>query len=274
MACGVPAFSLSGAVVTASCSSDKRSGPGTREIDREAVLAESHQKINFRELGMTARVTSFRLGSRAPSGPETHVLISILNKDTPERPFMSRIYQRVVTGQTPDGASVFSHRDEVEAIHLVADKNLEVGHMQVHPMWRMDGVPTLPFYNNEPVVFGSDRLKRTHGQAVVTVVAFPAGFGVRPREFGDGGAPQVTDNRNTSEGGCPDPLTQMHLTNSVEVYFVISGSICVELDDNAEVKLSAGDTLVQHGAMHAWRNRSDDECVLGCIAFAADRVSP
>ena len=52
------------------------------------------------------------------------------------------------------------------------------------------------------------------------------------------------------------------------------GASSVELDDNAEVKLSAGDTLVQHGAMHAWRNRSDDECVLGCIAFAADRVSP
>jgi len=33
-------------------------------------------------------------------------------------------------------------------------------------------------------------------------------------------------------------------------------------DDGVEVHLKAGDVLVQHGTRHAWRNKSDQPCVL------------
>jgi hypothetical protein len=37
------------------------------------------------------------------------------------------------------------------------------------------------------------------------------------------------------------------------------------------VHLVAGDVLVQHGARHAWRNKSDQPCVLAVAVTGARR---
>ncbi len=63
----------------------------------------------------------------------------------------------------------------------------------------------------------------------------------------------------------------MHTSDTVDVDFVLSGEVDVELDDGAEVHLVAGDVLVQHGARHAWRNRSDQPCVLVVAVTGARR---
>jgi quercetin dioxygenase-like cupin family protein len=52
---------------------------------------------------------------------------------------------------------------------------------------------------------------------------------------------------------------------------VLSGEVDVELDDGVEVHLKAGDVLVQHGARHAWRNQSDQPCVLVVAVAGAHR---
>lgn len=54
----------------------------------------------------------------------------------------------------------------------------------------------------------------------------------------------------------------MHTSDTVDIDFVLSGEVHVELDDGAEVHLKAGDVQVQNGTRHAWRNRSDEPCVL------------
>ena len=42
----------------------------------------------------------------------------------------------------------------------------------------------------------------------------------------------------------------MHTTASVDDEFVVSGRCVLELDDGASVEVSAGDTVVQHDAIH------------------------
>jgi mannose-6-phosphate isomerase-like protein (cupin superfamily) len=64
----------------------------------------------------------------------------------------------------------------------------------------------------------------------------------------------------------------MHTSDTVDVDFVLSGEVDVELDDGAEVHLVAGDVLVQHGARHAWRNKSDQPCVLAVAVTGARRA--
>lgn len=54
----------------------------------------------------------------------------------------------------------------------------------------------------------------------------------------------------------------MHTTATVDDEFVVSGRVVLELDDGATCELGPGDTVVQNGTRHAWRNPFDETCVL------------
>ena len=43
---------------------------------------------------------------------------------------------------------------------------------------------------------------------------------------------------------------------------MISGRCVLELDDGATCELSAGDTVIQNGTRHAWRNPYDEPCLM------------
>lgn len=64
----------------------------------------------------------------------------------------------------------------------------------------------------------------------------------------------------------------MHTSDTVDVVFIASGEVYVELDDGAEVFLRTGDVIVQNGTRHAWRNRSDQPCVLVTTIIGAHRA--
>ena len=49
----------------------------------------------------------------------------------------------------------------------------------------------------------------------------------------------------------------MHTTATIDFEVVLDGEIWLELDDGVEVHLRAGDTVVQNGTRHAWRNHGD-----------------
>ena len=65
----------------------------------------------------------------------------------------------------------------------------------------------------------------------------------------------------------------MHTTHTVDFDLVVSGEVWLELDDGAEVHLRAGDGVVQNGTRHAWRNRSDQPCVIAVALVGAARTS-
>jgi len=60
----------------------------------------------------------------------------------------------------------------------------------------------------------------------------------------------------------------MHRTASTDLIYVVSGRVSLELDDGI-VNLSTGDTLVQNGTRHAWRNRFDEPCVLAIVLIGS-----
>ena len=51
----------------------------------------------------------------------------------------------------------------------------------------------------------------------------------------------------------------MHTTDTIDFEYIISGEVWLELDDGVTVHLRAGDTVVQNGTRHAWRNRGTFE---------------
>ena len=63
----------------------------------------------------------------------------------------------------------------------------------------------------------------------------------------------------------------MHTTNTIDFEYVISGEVWLELDDGKEIHLRAGDTVVQNGTRHAWRNKRSEPCSLVVCLIGAHR---
>lgn len=62
----------------------------------------------------------------------------------------------------------------------------------------------------------------------------------------------------------------MHTTASVDFEYVVSGRVILELDDGETRELGPGDTVVQSGTRHAWRNPFDETCVLVVVLIGAE----
>ncbi len=63
----------------------------------------------------------------------------------------------------------------------------------------------------------------------------------------------------------------MHTSDSIDFGYVLSGSVWLELDDGSERELRAGDTYVQNGTRHAWRNRSSEPCSILVVLLGTER---
>jgi mannose-6-phosphate isomerase-like protein (cupin superfamily) len=66
----------------------------------------------------------------------------------------------------------------------------------------------------------------------------------------------------------PGVAGRMHRTTSLDYAVVISGAIDMELDEG-EVRLNAGDVLVQRGTLHNWINRGVEPCIIAFVLVGA-----
>ncbi|MBT5051180.1 MAG: cupin domain-containing protein [Rhodospirillaceae bacterium] len=71
---------------------------------------------------------------------------------------------------------------------------------------------------------------------------------------------------NDTPPGAPG---RMHRTDTLDVIFVVSGEIDMELDDGAEVHLNTGDVMIQQGTNHSWWNRGTENARLVIILMDA-----
>jgi mannose-6-phosphate isomerase-like protein (cupin superfamily) len=67
----------------------------------------------------------------------------------------------------------------------------------------------------------------------------------------------------------------MHTTATIDFEVVLSGSVVLELDDGATVRLEPGDTVVQNGTRHRWSNPGSVPATLAVFMVGAnhERVS-
>lgn len=174
--------------------------------------------------------------------------------------------RRVVTGQTEAGRSVFVSDEQVDPITLDLLPEAEF-----HRLWGSDDGVRLP----------------TDGAAPQAPSYFPPAGGFRFGLF-TLGPDSVTLPPDLDVGAALRELTEklpglaevmepdhpgMHTTNTVDFDLVLSGEVWLELDDGAEVHLQAGDCVVQNGTRHAWRNRSQEPCVIAIALIGAVRAT-
>ncbi|MEQ8842337.1 MAG: cupin domain-containing protein [Acidimicrobiales bacterium] len=174
--------------------------------------------------------------------------------------------RRVVTGHDDDGKAVFASDEVVEALTT-------------------DLVPGMEFFR----LWGNDETSRfpDDGSAPSAVQYFPPIGGYRFGLFTvppdstamledlDLGAAfgEVEANLPGLMAHMEPDNPGMHTTATVDYEFVVSGRVVLELDDGATRELGPGDTVVQNGTRHAWRNPFDETCVLVVVLVGAHHDS-
>ena len=152
----------------------------------------------------------------------------------------------VMTGHDENG------RGRVISDSQVPPSPAEAAGYRFHMLWGTDKLPVYP----------DDGLQGTFSQTfpgvgavrLAHLVVEPDSVYLKAAADREGEHEDEIEGVRTSSTRTPG----MHFTPSVDMQTVISGEVWVELDDGVEVHLRAGDSMIQQGTWHAWRNHGTE----------------
>ena len=159
--------------------------------------------------------------------------------------------RRVVTGHDESGKSVFASDQTVEPHRPVLLPAAEF-----YQLWGGDETPQFPDDGSMPdwrlyfPPIGGFRF------GMFTIPPQTGAAEQDPNNIEDA----VADIESKLPGllGYADPSDPgMHATDTIDFEVVLEGTVVLELDDGAEVTLRPGDTVVQNGTRHRWKNPGD-----------------
>jgi len=169
-------------------------------------------------------------------------------------------HRRIVTGHNELGRSVVLSDGE-SPYRFFLEK---AGGLQLTELWETRSSPA----DNSGTKDAADherRIEPVNGGTVFRVIEYPPDRErlktLVPEEFFSGMGAQAA-------GGASRRHPGMHKTHTLDYCIVLAGEIWAVLDE-AEVRLRAGDCLVQRGTNHAWSNRSDEPCTIAFVLVAA-----
>jgi mannose-6-phosphate isomerase-like protein (cupin superfamily) len=174
--------------------------------------------------------------------------------------------RRVVTGHNADGKATVASDTRVEGITVALAPGMEI-----HRLWGAD----------EPLDFPDEGKQPPFVTYFPRVGGFRFGlFTVPPETEVDLSDLDIEAAQLEFEEKFPGMLDHvepdnpgMHTTNTIDYEYVISGEVWLELDDGEQVHLKAGDTVVQNGTRHAWRNKSNEPCQMVVCLVGANRIA-
>jgi mannose-6-phosphate isomerase-like protein (cupin superfamily) len=174
--------------------------------------------------------------------------------------------RRVVTGHSQEGKATVVSDSQVDATTLDS-----LPGMEYHEFWSGDAAPTFP----------NDGSPRSAGMWFPPVGGFRfAMFSVPPQstrlpeDFDRDEFLQELETRlpgMVSQANMEANNPGMHTTDTIDFEYVVSGEVWLELDDGEEVHLKPGDTVVQNGTRHAWRNKGTEPCRMVVFLLGAYR---
>ncbi|MEZ5143509.1 MAG: cupin domain-containing protein [Acidimicrobiales bacterium] len=173
--------------------------------------------------------------------------------------------RRVVTGHDTDGKAVVASDEEVDGIRL----DLLPGY-EFHRLWGADEPPSFPDDGSAPPAHDYFPPLGGFRFGIFTV---PPETTLAPSDIDVPAALAALEESLPGMAAHMEPDNPgMHTTDTVDYEYIVSGEIDLELDDGATVHLRAGDTVVQNGTRHAWRNRSSEPCTMVVVLVGARRA--
>jgi mannose-6-phosphate isomerase-like protein (cupin superfamily) len=173
--------------------------------------------------------------------------------------------RRVVTGHDGSGKAVFASDQEVDPLTPA----LMPG-WQLHRLWGADQAPTFPDDGGptaQPAFFPP------LGGYRFGLVSIPPGTVPVPADLDLQAARAEVEEKLPGLLAYTEPDNPgMHTTDTIDFEVILSGELILELDDGAEKVLRPGDTVVQNGTRHRWRNRGPEPVVMATFIFGAHRA--
>jgi mannose-6-phosphate isomerase-like protein (cupin superfamily) len=173
------------------------------------------------------------------------------------------LVRRVVTGHDASGKAIFASDEQVDGLRMALLPGSEF-----HRLWGADEAPSFPDD-------GSPRPQPTYFPPVggfrFGLFTIPPEGSVTPPEITDLEAAMAeVEERLPGMIGYTEPdAPGMHTTDTIDFEVILSGSCVLELDDGAEVTLHVGDTVVQNGTRHRWKNPGTEPCQLAVFLVGA-----
>ena len=171
--------------------------------------------------------------------------------------------RRVVTGHNASGKAVFVSDTEVDAPAY----GIMPGSF-FHKLWSADAPPSFPDDGKEsggPAFFplkGGYRfiIMTLPPHDSVNVVGDKRTLAAEARA----GLPGLIEHMEKNGNG-------MHTTDTIDFEYILSGEVDLILDDGAKLTLHAGDTIVQNGTRHAWKNHGTTPCQIVVFILGVER---
>ncbi|SFB40784.1 Cupin domain-containing protein [Amycolatopsis marina] len=168
--------------------------------------------------------------------------------------------RRVVMGHNEAGKAEVLADENVEPITVAMLPGVEL-----HRVWELDEHPSLPV---------------TKAQSAQAGTYFPGPDGVRfgfvtippglsyeppadvPAELLEAAAAEAEAKLPGMAATFDQDRPGVHTTHTVDYIVVVSGEGRMQTDDGVEVRLRAGECLIQNGTPHAWFNDGDQPFVV------------
>ena len=136
------------------------------------------------------------------------------------------------------------------------------GHARI---WQAEGAVTTHLPTTEPTSDTGPLLPGPGGASFLLLQIAPDAAVTDPRfdpaKAGEEIATYIPDIAAAMEPDNPG----MHQTRTVDYGIVLDGEVTLELDDGVETRLTAGDTIVQLGSRHAWRNKGNTPATVAFV---------
>jgi len=166
---------------------------------------------------------------------------------------MARAIRRVVTGHDKSGKAIVLSDGAVPVVH---SNPMRPGQLS-YEVWKTSAMP-IPLAPQEPEPTGGKRQLHPAPNGTVFRISEvpPESDAIRnltPEQARAAFAASNAEDASTWGRGGRHPL--MHRTETVDYAVVLEGEITLIMDEG-EVKLKAGDVVIQRGTNHAWRNHT------------------
>lgn len=163
--------------------------------------------------------------------------------------------KRVVTGHDARGRSVVLIQDRPRAVVLE-----KAGGLRLTELWETKETPAR--LSSADAARRERRIEPEARGTVFRVIEYPPDAvrlkTLKPEEHFAGMGATAKKGRHPG----------MHRTKTLDYAIVLSGEIYAVLDEG-EVRLEAGDVLVQQATSHAWSNRSDRPALVAFVLIDA-----
>jgi mannose-6-phosphate isomerase-like protein (cupin superfamily) len=177
--------------------------------------------------------------------------------------------KRIITGHDESGKSIFLSKDgPARVVRLENRPGLEF-----NEMWATDETPNIPVPHEDPTV-GMHSFVPSIGGSRFRYLTIPPETDPKSIPNFDARRKLLLEEYAQKVPGIGEHFEnedqRMHTTQTIDYGIVLEGEIWLELDDNEAVQLKQGDCVVQNGTRHAWRNKTDENCLMAFIMIGAE----